>query len=61
MGEFTSLNHPAEKYLFLSGGSGITPLMSMARAYHDLALPRDIASSTSRARRPTSSSAPSSS
>jgi glycine betaine catabolism B len=42
MGGFTSLNHPAEKYLFLSGGSGITPLMSMARAYHDLALPRDI-------------------
>ena len=42
MGEFTSLAHPAAKYLFLSGGSGITPLMSMARAYHDLALPRDI-------------------
>ncbi len=42
MGEFTSLNHPAEKYLFLSGGSGITPLMSMARAYYDLAQPRDI-------------------
>ncbi len=42
MGEFTSLRHPSEKYLFLSGGSGITPLMSMARAYHDLALPRDI-------------------
>lgn len=42
MGEFTSLAHPAQKYLFLSGGSGITPLMSMARAYHDLALPRDI-------------------
>ena len=42
MGEFTSLHHPADKYLFLSGGSGITPLMSMARAYHDLALPRDI-------------------
>lgn len=43
MGKFTSLHHPAGKYLFLSGGSGITPLMSMARAYHDLALPRDIA------------------
>ena len=42
MGEFTSLAHPAQKYLFLSGGSGITPLMSMARAYHDLALPRDV-------------------
>jgi ferredoxin-NADP reductase len=42
MGEFTCLDHPAGKYLFLSGGSGITPLMSMARTFHDLALPRDI-------------------
>ena len=42
MGEFTCLSRPAAKYLFMSGGSGITPLMSMARAYHDLALPRDI-------------------
>jgi ferredoxin-NADP reductase len=42
MGAFTSLDHPADKYLFLSGGSGITPLMSMARAYHDLALQRDV-------------------
>jgi ferredoxin-NADP reductase len=42
MGEFSTLNHPAAKYLFLSGGSGITPLMSMARAYYDLAQPRDI-------------------
>lgn len=41
-GEFTTLAHPAEKYLFLAAGSGITPLMSMARAYHDLALERDI-------------------
>ncbi|MCB4770978.1 hybrid-cluster NAD(P)-dependent oxidoreductase [Ancylobacter sp. Lp-2] len=32
----------APKYLFLSGGSGITPLMSMARSFHDLAEPRDI-------------------
>ena len=32
----------APKYLFLSGGSGITPLMSMARTFHDLAVPRDI-------------------
>ena len=31
------------KYLFLSGGSGITPLMSMARTFYDLAEPRDIA------------------
>ncbi len=42
LGDFTALNHPASKYLFLSGGSGITPLMSMARAYHDLAEDRDI-------------------
>jgi ferredoxin-NADP reductase len=37
MGEFSTLHHPARKYLFLSGGSGITPLMSMSRSYHDLA------------------------
>ena len=32
-----------QKYLFLSAGSGITPLMSMSRAMHDLALDADIA------------------
>ncbi|SON53613.1 3-ketosteroid-9-alpha-hydroxylase reductase subunit [Hartmannibacter diazotrophicus] len=42
MGEFTCVDHPAPKYLFLSGGSGITPLMSMARSFHDLAEQRDI-------------------
>ena len=42
MGDFSCLNHPAEKYLLLSGGSGITPLMSMARTFHDLAESRDI-------------------
>lgn len=42
MGEFSCSVHPAPRYLFLSGGSGITPLMSMARAHHDLALPADI-------------------
>jgi ferredoxin-NADP reductase len=41
-GSFTSFAHPARKYLFLSGGSGITPLMSMARAYHDLGENPDI-------------------
>jgi glycine betaine catabolism B len=41
-GSFTSFAHPARKYLFLSGGSGITPLMSMARAYHDLGENADI-------------------
>ena len=28
-GQFTSLRHPARKYLFISAGSGITPMMSM--------------------------------
>ena len=42
MGEFTASLHPARKYLFLSGGSGITPLMSMARAAHDLSAETDI-------------------
>ena len=42
LGEFTCADHPAQKYLFLSGGSGITPLMSMARAHDDLASEADI-------------------
>ena len=42
MGEFSCFAHPATKYLFLSGGSGITPLMSMARTFYDLAEPRDV-------------------
>ncbi|MBN3851397.1 hybrid-cluster NAD(P)-dependent oxidoreductase [Paraburkholderia sp. Ac-20342] len=41
-GDFTCARHPAPKYLFLSAGSGITPLMSMSRAHHDLAEDRDI-------------------
>ncbi len=41
-GEFTCARHPARKYLFLSAGSGITPLMSLSRAHHDLAEDRDI-------------------
>ena len=41
-GEFTCAPFPADKYLFLSAGSGITPLMSMSRAHHDLADDRDI-------------------
>lgn len=41
-GEFTCAKAEAQKYLFLSAGSGITPLMSMARTYHDLADDRDI-------------------
>jgi len=41
-GEFTCATYPADKYLFLSAGSGVTPLMSMSRAHHDLADDRDI-------------------
>ncbi|GLK82152.1 hybrid-cluster NAD(P)-dependent oxidoreductase [Ancylobacter defluvii] len=44
MGDFSCLMQgtpgATPKYLFLSGGSGITPLMSMARTFHDLAEPR---------------------
>lgn len=43
MGEFTATLHPAQRYLFLSGGSGVTPLMSMARWHHDHATGADIA------------------
>jgi ferredoxin-NADP reductase len=42
MGDFTWSDHPADKCLFLSAGSGVTPLMSMARAHHDLASDTDI-------------------
>lgn len=41
-GEFSCVHHPASQYLFLSGGSGITPLMSMARSFHELAEDHDI-------------------
>lgn len=44
-GEFSCFLKAAplqKKYLFLSAGSGITPLMSMSRAMHDLALDADI-------------------
>lgn len=42
-GEFSCFHHaPAQRYLFLSGGSGITPLMSMTRALHDLGSSADI-------------------
>jgi ferredoxin-NADP reductase len=43
MGDFTHVEHPADKYLFLSGGSGITPSMSMTRTIHDLAEAKDVA------------------
>jgi len=41
-GRFSSAHHPAEKYLFLSAGSGITPLMSMTRALRDRPGERDV-------------------
>ena len=41
-GDFSCVFHPAKRYLFLSGGSGITPLMSMSRSFHDLAEQPDI-------------------
>lgn len=34
-GEFTFFNDPADKYLFISAGSGITPMMSMTRWLYD--------------------------
>ncbi|WP_020186976.1 hybrid-cluster NAD(P)-dependent oxidoreductase [Methylopila sp. 73B] len=43
MGDFSCFAHPARKYLLLSGGSGVTPMMAMARTFHDLAEPRDVA------------------
>jgi ferredoxin-NADP reductase len=42
LGDFSFVAHPGEKYLFLSGGSGVTPLMSMARAHQDVAPETDI-------------------
>jgi ferredoxin-NADP reductase len=41
-GEFSCFKAPAKSYLFLSGGSGVTPLMSMTRALHDLGSDADI-------------------
>jgi ferredoxin-NADP reductase len=41
-GEFSMDHHPATRYLFLSGGSGATPMMSMTRTLADLALPVDV-------------------
>ncbi len=35
LGRFSFCEHPARKYLFLSAGSGITPLMSMTRTLHE--------------------------
>jgi ferredoxin-NADP reductase len=41
-GSFTPVGHPATKLLYLSAGSGVTPLMSMTRANVDMAARLDI-------------------
>lgn len=41
-GEFSCTLHARRPYLFLSAGSGVTPLMSMTRALSDLAIADDI-------------------
>ena len=41
-GSFTITHRPSAKYLFLSGGSGVTPVMSMTRTLYDLGSDADI-------------------
>ncbi|WP_245817052.1 hybrid-cluster NAD(P)-dependent oxidoreductase [Geodermatophilus saharensis] len=41
-GLFSPAQHPAGKYLFLSAGSGVTPLMSMTRTLYDLGADTDV-------------------
>ena len=41
-GVFTNARHQSAKYLFLSGGSGITPVMSMTRTLYDLGSDADV-------------------
>ena len=43
LGRFSTAHHPANRYLFLSAGSGITPLMSMLRTIHHTGEPVDVA------------------
>jgi len=42
LGAFTLTHKPAEKLLFLSAGSGITPLMSMLRTLYDVGSDADV-------------------
>jgi ferredoxin-NADP reductase len=42
-GHFTHVDHPAGRYLFISAGSGITPMMAMLRWMADLAPQSDVA------------------
>ena len=50
-GDFTLHDHPSAKYLFLSAGSGVTPMMSMLRWLNDCAPSTDV-SFVNCARRP---------
>jgi ferredoxin-NADP reductase len=42
LGLFTCPGRPSAKLLFLSGGSGITPVMAMTRELADLGVPMDV-------------------
>ncbi|MBB5044655.1 hybrid-cluster NAD(P)-dependent oxidoreductase [Shinella fusca] len=42
LGDFSFVRYPAEKYLFVSAGSGITPMMSMTRWMADCAPQSDV-------------------
>ena len=42
LGDFSFVRHPGEKYLFISAGSGITPMMSMTRWMADCAPQTDV-------------------
>jgi ferredoxin-NADP reductase len=41
-GDFTCVDHPSNNLLMISGGSGVTPMMSMLRFLADLSAPADI-------------------
>lgn len=41
-GSFTMTHHPADAYLLLTAGSGITPALSMLRTLYDLGTDRDV-------------------
>ncbi|KQS68115.1 NADH oxidase [Rhizobium sp. Leaf371] len=43
LGDFSFVRYPGEKYLFVSAGSGITPMMSMTRWFSDCAPQTDVA------------------
>ncbi|PZP49365.1 MAG: hybrid-cluster NAD(P)-dependent oxidoreductase [Agrobacterium fabrum] len=42
LGDFSYVKHPGDKYLFISAGSGVTPMMSMVRDMSDRAPQSDI-------------------